>query len=199
MPITIKDINDKVFTKQVRGYSIEEVDDFLDELAAQMETLIRESQAMNRQLEETQNALTEAQKALAEAEKAAAEAQAAAAAPAVVEEIPAAAEEAPAAVTAPVPMVDVESQYYRNLRETLVNAQRMADATMADAKQKANSLIAEAEEKAAEVTAAARAEVEASLAECSDVRAKIADYRARFQQMVAEQVKALEADGALFE
>ena len=35
MAITVKDINEKVFTKQVRGYSIEEVDDFLDELAAQ--------------------------------------------------------------------------------------------------------------------------------------------------------------------
>ena len=193
MPITIKDINDKVFTKQVRGYSIEEVDDFLDELAAQMETLIRENQAISRQLEEARKAAAEAQ-----TEEAAAPAEE----EAVVEE-PAAevVEEAPAAEPAPVavPMVDIESQYYRNLRETLMNAQRMADATVADAKQKANAMIAEAEEKAAEVTAAARAEVEAAQVECADVRTKIADYRTRFHQMVAEQVKALGGDASLFE
>ena len=40
MAITIKDIHEKEFTKQVRGYSIDEVDDFLDELADQMEAMI---------------------------------------------------------------------------------------------------------------------------------------------------------------
>ncbi len=193
MPITIKDINDKVFTKQVRGYSIEEVDDFLDELAAQMETLIRENQAMARQLEEAQKAAAAAAQVQAE------EAVAEPAVEEVVNEEPVV--EAVAEVPAPVaaPMVDIESQYYRNLRETLMNAQRMADATVADAKQKANAMIAEAEEKAAEVTAAARAEVEAAQVECADVRTKIADYRTRFQQMVVEQVKALGADVTLFE
>jgi DivIVA domain-containing protein len=52
MAITVKDINEKVFTKQVRGYSIEEVDDFLDELAEQMEVLIRENRSLMQQLEE---------------------------------------------------------------------------------------------------------------------------------------------------
>ena len=46
MAITVKDISDKVFSKQVRGYSIEEVDDFLDELAAQMETIVRENRTL---------------------------------------------------------------------------------------------------------------------------------------------------------
>ncbi len=36
MAITVKEIHEKVFTRQVRGYNSEEVDDFLDELADQM-------------------------------------------------------------------------------------------------------------------------------------------------------------------
>ena len=41
MAITVKDIHEKEFSKQVRGYSIDEVDDFLDELAEQMEAMIK--------------------------------------------------------------------------------------------------------------------------------------------------------------
>ena len=43
MAITVKDIHEKEFSKQVRGYSIDEVDDFLDELAEQMEAMIKEN------------------------------------------------------------------------------------------------------------------------------------------------------------
>ncbi|NLG26194.1 MAG: DivIVA domain-containing protein, partial [Clostridiales bacterium] len=37
MAITVKEIHEKEFSRQVRGYNIDEVDDFLDAIASQLE------------------------------------------------------------------------------------------------------------------------------------------------------------------
>jgi len=46
MSITVKDIHEKVFGKQSRGYNVDEVDDFLDAIAETMEALVRENMAL---------------------------------------------------------------------------------------------------------------------------------------------------------
>ena len=46
MAISVKDIKEKDFSSQKHGYSIEEVDDFLDEIADQVSELIRENLAL---------------------------------------------------------------------------------------------------------------------------------------------------------
>ncbi|MBQ2957656.1 MAG: DivIVA domain-containing protein [Clostridia bacterium] len=189
MAITVKDINEKIFTKQVRGYSIEEVDDFLDELAAQMETIIRENCALMQQLEEA--------KAAAVKEPVVVIKEAEASAPVVESE--------PVQVAAPVqqPMLADEPQYFKNLettlRETLLNAQRIADETVAEARKKANSMVANAEEQAAAITSAAKVEAESVRAEADETRKAAADYRARFLRLIEDQVHVLKADGSLFE
>lgn len=188
MAITVKDINEKVFTKQVRGYSVEEVDDFLDELAAQMETLIRENRTLMQQLEEA--------KAAKEAEV-----PAAVAAPVVVAPQPV----QPIVAVQPQqqPMLADEPQYFKNLettlRETLISAQRLADETVAEARKKANTMVANAEEQAAAIAAAAKAEAETVRAETEETRKAAADYRARFLRMVEDQMHVLKADSSLFE
>lgn len=179
MAITVKDINEKVFTKQVRGYSIEEVDDFLDELAAQMETIIRENRSLMQQVEEAKNG------------------QAVVSAPAP----------SPVVVSAPVQPVVVnqpaDDAYFKNLeatlRETLVNAQRLADETVAEARKKANAMVASAEEQAAAITASAKVEAEAIRVETEEAHQAAADYRARFLRLVEEQMHILKADNTLFE
>lgn len=50
--ITPLDIQEKEFSRVVRGYREEEVDDFLDMVIIQMETLIRENNALQQQLQE---------------------------------------------------------------------------------------------------------------------------------------------------
>ena len=185
MAITVKDINEKVFTKQVRGYSIEEVDDFLDELAEQMEVLIRENRSLMQQIEE----------AKANAGK--------------VVEAPVVAAPAPVVVAQPVvaatqtPMLADEPQYFKNLettlRETLLNAQRIADETVAEARQKANDMVAAAEEQAASIAAGANADAEAVRAETEELRKAAAEYRARFLRLIEDQANVLKADGSLFE
>jgi len=57
--ITVKDIREKEFLQEKHGYSENEVDAFLDELADQLEILIRENQAMAAQLKEANDKLTE--------------------------------------------------------------------------------------------------------------------------------------------
>lgn len=190
MAITVKDINEKVFTKQVRGYSIEEVDDFLDELAAQMETLIRENRTLMQQLEEAR-----AEAANKEIVPAAAPAPVVVPQPQPVQPV--------LAVQQPQPMLADEPQYFRNLettlRETLLNAQRIADETVAEARKKANSLVATAEEQAAAITSSAKVEAEAVRADTEETRKAAADYRARFLRMVEDQMHILKADSSLFE
>lgn len=188
MAITVKDISDKVFSKQARGYNIEEVDDFLDELAAQMETIVRENRALMQHLDEATAALT-AKEAVPEV------------APVIVQH-PVQPVVAPNPQAQPMMLAD-EPQYFKNLettlRETLISAQRVADETIAEARKKANSMIATAEEQAAAITSTAKAEAETVRTESEEVRKAVMDYRARFLRLVEDQMHALKADNSLFE
>ena len=63
MPISVKDIQEKEFSRQKRdGYNIEEVDDFLDEISDQLSVLIRENMALAEQVKtlQTENEKLEA-------------------------------------------------------------------------------------------------------------------------------------------
>ena len=51
--ITPLDIQNKEFSRAVRGYNQEEVDLFLDEIMADYDKLLSENQDLKRQLEET--------------------------------------------------------------------------------------------------------------------------------------------------
>ena len=109
MAITVKDIHEKEFSKQVRGYSIDEVDDFLDELAEQMEVMIKENR----------EALAEAEAAKAELAQLKAEKPTTVAAPVVVAEEPKSiVAVAPAQPVQQSAAID-EPQYFKNLETTL--------------------------------------------------------------------------------
>lgn len=53
--ITPADIENKEFSKAVRGYKEEEVDDFLDLIILDMEKLIKENRQLKKELEKSQN------------------------------------------------------------------------------------------------------------------------------------------------
>lgn len=57
--ITVKDIREKEFNPQKRGYHEDEVDEFLDEIADQMEVLLRENRSLIKRLEKAQEAEAE--------------------------------------------------------------------------------------------------------------------------------------------
>lgn len=188
MPISVRDIQEKEFSRQKRdGYNIEEVDDFLDEISDQLSVLIRENMALAEQVKTLQ----------AENEKLAASANA----PAV--------EAAPAPAPTPVETVAStetaydEPSYFKNLelamRDTLVNAQRIADDTVAEARKKAQELISSAEEQAATTVSNAKVEAEGVKAEADNIRKTIATYRANFRRLVEGQVQVLKETDSLFD
>ncbi len=169
MAITVKDIREKDFTKQVRGYSVDEVDDFLDEIASQMEMLIRENRALNLKLSEQ---------------------SAAAPAPA--------AEPAPAAPAEPARDDTAYFRNLETtLRDTLVSANRVAEDTVNEAKKKAEALVAEAQEQAESIVADAKAEGSQLQAENDLLRSSMASYRENFLRIVKEQLGVLKADESI--
>ena len=180
MAITVKDINEKVFTKQVRGYSIEEVDDFLDELAAQVGAMTNENQALSAQVKELQAALAAAKAENAEMEK----------------KLPDYNE------------AGYFKQLETAMRESMIGAQRIADETISEANKKAQQTIdtanAKAEKTVADAEANAKAETERAekvvaelKAESDRLHAVVEAYRANFQKLLDEQAAALKAGVAL--
>ena len=56
MAITVKDIQEKIFpTQAANGYDVEQVDDFLDEIAVQLGALIRENLQLKVELQHQKN------------------------------------------------------------------------------------------------------------------------------------------------
>ena len=67
MAISVKDIQEKEFPTQANGYAVEQVYDFLDEIAAQLGTLIRENLALAGHVKKLEEELGESRKTAEEA------------------------------------------------------------------------------------------------------------------------------------
>lgn len=181
MAISVKDIQEKVFSTQAaNGYNVEQVDDFLDALADQLGSMIRENLALNAQVQqlEADNAALAAEKA--EMEK----------------KLPDYNETGY--------FKNLESA----MRESLIGAQRIADETISEAKKRAQQTIDDANAQAEKTIADANAQADSLLgeaekiatetkAEADHLRAASDAYRANFRKLVEEQMAALNANEAL--
>ena len=193
MAITVRDIQEKEFlTQETGGYSIEQVDDFLDEIAEQMGVLVRENLELNEQLRQLDGELQTAQKAAAEAE----------------------------ARTPDYNEKDYFQNLQSAMRESLIGAQRIADETIEEATQKAQKLVSDAEAEAEKVTAESRAQAEALVAnaqakadritanaksEIEALEARIAalksaakSFKADFTKLIEDQAAVLRDNAGLF-
>ena len=177
MAISVKDIQEKEFsTVSGSGYDMEQVDDFLDELAGQLGALIRENLALNGQVNELQKSLSAAEAAKAEMET----------------KLPDYNESGY--------FKNLESA----MRESLIGAQRIADETVSeankkaqqaidDAKVQAEQTIAEADANAQPVTENAKQAVSDLNAEIERLRSVVDSYKASFKKLVADQLAALDS------
>ena len=175
MAISVKDIQEKEFsTVSGNGYDMEQVDDFLDELADQLGTLIRENLALSTRVSELQQSLAAAEAANAEMEK----------------KLPDYNENGY--------FKNLESA----MRESLIGAQRIADETVSeankkaqqaidDAKAQAEQTVAEADAHAQTITENAKQAVADLDAEAERLRGVIDGYKASFKKLVEEQLAAL--------
>ena len=180
MAISVKDIQAKEFsTVSGNGYDMEQVDDFLDELAEQLGALIRENLALNGQVKELQESLSAAEASNAEMEK----------------KLPDYNETGY--------FKNLESA----MRESLIGAQRIADETVSEANRKAQQAIddarapaeqtvAEADANAQQITDSAKQAVSDLTAEADRLRGVISTYKASFRKLVEEQLAALNSADA---
>ena len=192
MAISVKDIQEKEFSVQAsNGYNVEQVDDFLDELAEQLGMLIRENLALNSKAKQLEEELAAAKAAKAEAEK----------------KLPDYNESS------------YFQNLQTTMREALIGAQRIADETVAEASKKAEMTIADANAQAEKTVADANAQAEKTVAdataqaevmtasavkaaaemkaETDRLQAVAQAYVTNFKAMVEEQLKAITANEEL--
>ena len=185
MAISVKDIQEKEFSMVTgSGYDMEQVDDFLDELAEQLGAMVRENLALNGQVNALNSQVSELQESLASAMAANAE------------------------MEKKLPDYN-ENGYFKNLesamRESLIGAQRIADETVTeankkaqqtidDAKAQAEQTVAEADASAKTITDTAKQTVSDLTAEAERLRGVIDTYKASFKKLVDEQLAALNSE-----
>lgn len=182
MAITVKDIQEKVFpTQAANGYDVEQVDDFLDEIAAQLGALIRENLQLKAQTAQMEQEIASKEAALKAAE----------------------------AKTPDYNEEGYFKNLQSTMRDTLISAQRVADDTVSAAKADAEKLLtdskAEAERllnkaqcDAAATTERAQSAAAAAKAEYDSLKAAADGYRASFRKLVEEQLQVLKANDILF-
>lgn len=165
MQVTIEMIETKEFKVISRGYDPKEVDEFLDDIMDEMARQQDEIQALQQQL--------------------------------------AAAKAAQPANNAPTQVIrPVQSSYAapakaevpdKAFREILEMAQKVKDETIAKAEAEASQILTKAQAAADEKLKSLSDEKENLTKQVTDLRAAAADYRARFEQLLAAQQEALKA------
>ena len=182
MAITVRDIREMEFKVESRGYNADQVDDFLDAVANQMEAVVRENINIKAALDAANKELEELKAEKAQAEEAA--------------------QNAPAVVEEPQLPAFNEPSYFKNLettlRETLISAQRIADETIDDARKKARKIVSEAEEQAATLQEQSSAKMAEAKADYDALKNASEEYRKNFSALIEGQAKLLK-ECALFE
>lgn len=168
MQVTIEMIETKEFKVIAHGYDPKEVDEFLDDIMDEMVRQQDEIQKLQQQL------------------------AAAKAAPAV---------NAPTQVVRPVqnvyaaPKAEVPD---KDFREILEMAQKVKNETIAKAEAEAEVILAKAQEAADAQLKGLSDEKEQLTKQVTDLRAAAADYRTRFEALLAAQQEAIEKATQLF-
>ena len=134
------------FTFALRGYKTDEVDEFLEKAAVEVD-------ALRDQLRQTSDRLRQAAERIAQLEASRREAQAPTPAAAPTPAPAPAAAPAPVVVPTPAPATGESTE---ELQKTLVLAQRFVDQTKREAEAEAAAMIAKAEEEAKQITTQAQ-------------------------------------------
>jgi len=169
MAVTIQMIGEKEFKIKAHGYDQDEVDEFLDEIADEFEEMEHKINELSARLAE----------ALEEAAAAPAQLQAAGSAQLGRAEPSYASQE-------------------ENIRNMIINTQRVCDETLANAQERAQEMERDAREQADRIRADAQSETQYLKDEMTALRAGAQDFRTRFQQLIENQSQLLRAEGDLF-
>ena len=182
MAISVRDIQEKEFATQAKGgYDVEEVDDFLDEIATQLAALVRENLELSKQVTALEADVEQAKQAAAEAEKR----------------------------TPEYNEKGYFENLQKSMREAMIGAQRIADETKAEAEAQAEQVKAEAQAEASEtlskaqaeaekITSGARTKVEALTQQYEALKASASAFKSEFTSLLEAQSTLLKKKTDLF-
>ncbi len=157
MAITPQDIEQQAFSAAKQGYNTEEVDEFLEVLASEVDAMLSKIADLKNRLTNTENELAAAQAQLA-------------AAPARTE-------------TVVAPVADFGASE-RQISQALIVAQQAADKLVADARDNADRIRNEADAKAREVIRQALAEKQNELDEIDRLKASREEFRTEYKNLL---------------
>ena len=163
MAITPQDIEQQTFSPSKHGYNTEEVDTFLEQLSAEVSTMLQKIHDLKSRLTATEQQLAASQAQVAQLEERG--------------------YAAPAATAAPAPAVDFSASE-RQISQALIVAQQAADKVVADARDNADRIRNEADQKAREVIRQALAEKQTELDEIDRLKASREEFRSEYKKLL---------------
>ena len=167
MAITPADIEQMTFSEAKKhGYSTEEVDAFLDQLASEVDAMLQKIADLKGRLNNSEQQLAAAQAQVAQLKEQSASSAAIEPAP-----VPAA------------PVADYGASE-RQISQVLIVAQQSADKLLADARANADNIRNEADQKAREVIRQALAEKQNELDEIDRLKQSREDFRSEYKKML---------------
>lgn len=161
MAITPQDIEQLTFSPSKHGYDTEEVDAFLDQVASEVDAMLKKIADLKGRLNNSEQQLSQAQAQVAQ-----------------LREQNAAAAAAPAA---PAPDYSASE---RQISQVLIVAQQSADKLLADARTNADNIRNEADAKAREVIRQALAEKQNELDEIDRLKQSREDFRVEYKKLL---------------
>ena len=166
MAITPADIEQKTFSEAKKhGYDTEEVDEFLDQLSAEVDAMLKKIKDLKDRLTASEQQVAASQAQIAQLK------EQAAATPAPV-------------VQAPAPVQSSVSASESQISRVLIIAQQSADQLVEDARNNAENIRNEADRKAREVIRQALAEKQNELDEIDRLKQSREDFRSEYKKLL---------------
>lgn len=163
MAITPQDIEQLTFSPSKHGYDTEEVDAFLDQVASEVDAMLKKIADLKSRLNNSEQQLAASQAQVSQLRE---QVSAAAAAP------------------APTPAAPDFSASERQISQVLIVAQQSADKLLADARTNADNIRNEADAKAREVIRQALAEKQNELDEIDRLKQSREDFRKEYKKLL---------------
>lgn len=177
MAITPADIENLTFSPSKHGYDTEEVDNFLEQLSGEVDSMLQKIADLKGRLNNSESQLQSSQAQVASLQQQLSDAEAEAAA--------AAAKASAAPEPAPVPVsTNPLTPSERQISQVLIVAQQSADKLVADAKDNAERIRNEADQKAREVIRQALAEKQNELDEIDRLKQSREDFRSEYKKLL---------------
>jgi cell division initiation protein len=185
--LTTTEIHSKEFKRSFRGYDVDEVNDFLDQIIRDYDLIIREKMELEQQVEELQAELER----VMEGESMYASSQ-----QPPVQEVPV--QQTPSRFAADTSMQSLQptaaalTSMEQSIHKSIRVAQEVADEVRLNAKKEAELIVQEAEKNADRIINEALTKARAIHTELLDLKQKSTIYRTRFRTLVQSHLDILD-------